>query len=117
MRRDGPDDVRRLSMVLRHEEPDPTALRRKVHLEAARLVLGAVRYGGERSGGRETGTAQTGQAGPIDRAPSRAPDASRRALLDLDAGELDHLAPLFDGLREDGPEFRRRAPERRAAEF
>ena len=39
------------------------------------------------------------------------------ALFNLDARELDHLAPLFDGVREDRPEFRRRAPKRRAAKL
>src|SRR4030095_5164363 len=39
------------------------------------------------------------------------------ALFSLDARELDHLRPLFDGLREDRSQFRRRAPKHRAAEL
>src|SRR6185369_16655246 len=35
----------------------------------------------------------------------------------LNAGELDHLRPLFGGLGDDRPEFRRRAAKRRAAQL
>src|ERR1700742_204575 len=38
-------------------------------------------------------------------------------LFDLDAGELDHLRPLFGGLRDDRRELRGRAPGHRAAQF
>ena len=39
------------------------------------------------------------------------------ALFSLDARELDHLRPLFGGLRDDRPEFRRRAPKHCAAQL
>ena len=41
----------------------------------------------------------------------------RPALFGLDARELDHLRPLFGGLRDDRPEFRGRAPEHCAAQL
>src|SRR5206468_1768282 len=41
----------------------------------------------------------------------------RPALFNLDACELDHPRPLFDGVRDDLAEFRGRAPEHRAAEL
>src|SRR5262245_3632267 len=41
----------------------------------------------------------------------------RPALFSLDARELDHLRPLFDGLGEDRPEFRRCAPKHGAAQL
>src|SRR4051812_45121716 len=39
------------------------------------------------------------------------------ALLHLDAGDLDHLGPLFGGVADDGREFRRRAAEHGAAQL
>src|SRR6266576_2907605 len=41
----------------------------------------------------------------------------RPALFSLDARELDHLRPLFDGIREDRSEFRRRAAKHGAAQL
>src|ERR1700694_2410604 len=41
----------------------------------------------------------------------------RPALFSLDARELDHLRPLFGGIRDDRPECRRRAPKHCAAQL
>src|SRR6478736_6316760 len=38
-------------------------------------------------------------------------------LFSLDARHLDHLRPLFGGLRDDGTEFRRRATDHHSAEL